>query len=233
MSVWCVVTLFACGRTPRPGAAFRLAHALPEGECDHAHPPHFGFQPRASGKVGPEHSLSQFCREATLTTGLSLLWSLWSPTHRAALTRGVTRVMQLQAASRTCLLQTAPALCLLRCSAHALETEQLTLKAMWWGQGKAKLPSLKTSVPQSLNFHPFCGSLKAQRFQRGPRACPPRHLSCPCVKIKTCTALQLVELVGWTEVRRRGTSRLRGHTGESNNSPPLNCVDRGAWKNAC
>ena len=62
------------------------ATLFPKGECDHALPPHFADQPLASGKVGPEHSRSPLCREG-----------------------GVTRVKQLQAASRTCLLQTAPA----------------------------------------------------------------------------------------------------------------------------
>ena len=108
MSVWCVLPLFA-EETLRvvalsdPGRLSALATLFPKGECDHELLPHFAFQPRASGKVGPEHSLSPVYREATLTTGLSLLESLESHTQ------SVTRVM-LQAASRTCLLQTAPAL---------------------------------------------------------------------------------------------------------------------------
>ena len=115
VSVWCVVTLFVEGTLrvvalSDPGRLSARATLFPKGESDHALPPHFAFRPRASGKVGPEHSLSPLCREATLTTGLSPLESLESHTHRAVMTRGVTRVMQLQAASRTCLLQTAPAL---------------------------------------------------------------------------------------------------------------------------
>ena len=86
VSVWCVETLFAEGTLrvvalSDPGRLSARATLFPKGECDHTLPAHFAFQPRASGKVDPEHSLSPLCREATLTTGLSPLESLESHTQ--------------------------------------------------------------------------------------------------------------------------------------------------------
>ena len=120
----CVVALSDPGRLSARDTLFR------EGVCDHALPPHFAFQPRVTGKVGPELSLSPLCRECTLTTGLSPLECLESHTQsctdtwRHSCHAAAGRIPHLPAADRS-------RTCLLRCSAHALETEQLTLKAMW------------------------------------------------------------------------------------------------------
>ena len=146
----------------RPGATL-----FAKGECDHALPPHFAFQPRASGKVGPEHSLSPLCREATLTAGLSLLESLsytqsctdtWRHSCHAA-----------AAASRTCLL---------RCSAHALETaidpQGLVVIATLWSSGKHCVKTLPPlGLPSRLSF-PRLRGFNEKRNGRVSKPRPPK-----------------------------------------------------------
>ena len=64
-----------------PGGLSEQFTLFPEGECDHALPPHFAVRPRVSCKVGPEHALSPLCWESRLTTGLSPLAYLESHTQ--------------------------------------------------------------------------------------------------------------------------------------------------------
>ena len=112
-----------------PGRLSARATLFP-GESVITHsPPHFADHPRALGKVGPEHSPLR--QEDTLTTGLSPLESVEShrqscaDTWRHSCHGAAGRIPLLPAADRS-------RTCLLRCSAHALKAEPLTLQAMWW-----------------------------------------------------------------------------------------------------
>ena len=157
-----------------------------------------------SCKVGPEHALSPHCWESTLTTGLSPLESLESHTQSCSDTwchschAAAGRIPHLPAADRS---RTCP----LGCSAHALETEPLTLKAIWWNPRDRHPSELRETLVKSFTspgkppsrrhahglrdkgngndpplFH-FCFALRpsAQRLHRRPLA-PTFDTSCAC-----------------------------------------------------
>ena len=73
---------------PDPERLSARTTLFPKGEFNHTRPPQ--FQPRVSGRMGPEHTLLPSYRESTLTTGLSPLESLESHTQSGGLIHGVT-----------------------------------------------------------------------------------------------------------------------------------------------